>query len=165
MMRLFFGLALNDEARGALESAAAGLRGGRGRLHGSDNYHLTLVFLGATPTEAAPQLLRIGSLAMRTPFELTLAPEMGTFKNDSIVWAGVEACPALFELRERLSRMLRENGFPGGDEPFVPHITLGRGMKPTLPLPTVARASFPVNSVTLFRSLHEDGRLVYRPVR
>ncbi|MBQ8954901.1 MAG: RNA 2',3'-cyclic phosphodiesterase [Clostridia bacterium] len=164
MMRLFFGLTLSDEARQAVSAAAAALRFDKGRLHERENYHLTLVFLGMTPEEAVPDLLRIGRLAMRQPFQLALAPEMGTFKDGSIAWAGVAHCPALFELQRRLSLMLTENGFPGGESVYRPHITVGRGMKLAGPLPRVCPAAFPVEGITLFESLREDGRLIYRPL-
>ncbi len=163
-LRLFFGLQLNDRARQAIACAAEDLRFDKGRLHEADNYHLTLVFLGATPQEAVPLLSRLGRLALREPFRLKLAPEMGAFRNGSIIWAGVEPCAALFALRSRLSAMLRENGFPGGDEPFTPHITVGRGMRLTAPPPLIALESFEAARVTLFESARVDGRLTYRPI-
>lgn len=164
MKRLFFGLALNEEARRAVSEAASALRLHKGRLHEPENYHLTLVFLGMTPAEAVTPLLRLGRLAMREPFELTLAPDMGAFRDGSILWAGVEPSEALFALRRRLSDILRENGFPDGGEPYRPHITVGRGMKLAAPPPIVPRAAFPVREVTLFESLRVDDRLVYRPL-
>ena len=164
MKRLFFGLALNEEARRAVLSVASAVRFQKGRLHPPENYHLTLAFLGMTPAEAVPQLLRLGRLAMREPFELALSPEMGSFKDGTILWAGVEPCEALFALQRRLGAMLRENGFPAPEEPYRPHITLGRGMKLSSPPPAVPRAVFPAKEVTLFESLRLDGRLVYRPL-
>ena len=164
MKRLFFGLAPNDEARAALAAAAAELRCEKGRLHEPGNYHLTLVFLGMTPGEAVPQLLRLGSLAMGEPFELTLSGGMNAFKEGTVPWAAVDPCPALMALRARLSEMLRENGFPGGEAVFTPHITIGRGVKLAAPAPAIERVSFPVTRVTLFESLREDDKLVYRPL-
>ena len=35
--------------------------------------------------------------------------------------------------------MLRENGFPAPEEPYRPHITLGRGMKLSSPPPAVIK--------------------------
>ncbi|MBO4298284.1 MAG: RNA 2',3'-cyclic phosphodiesterase [Clostridia bacterium] len=164
MKRLFFGLAPNEEARAALSAAAAQLQCEKGRLHESGNYHLTLVFLGMTPAEAVPQLLRLARLAMREPFELTLSGEMNAFKDGTVPWAAIDPCPALFALRGRLSAMLRENGFPGGDESFTPHITIGRGVRLAAPAPSIRRVSFPVTRVTLYESLRMDDRLVYRPL-
>ena len=164
MKRLFFGLSLNDAARDAIHDAASRVACEKGRFHEKDNYHLTLVFLGMTPEEAVPQLLRVAKLAMKEPFDVTLSGRMGTFKNGSILWAGVDGCEKLFALQKRLSVILKENGFPGGDEPYTPHITVGRGMKLTSPAPEVVRAAFPVSRVTLYESLREDDRLVYRPL-
>ena len=139
-MRLFFGLSLSEEARDAVAEAARAVRCEKGRFQERDNYHLTLVFLGATPAGAVKQLRRLGQMVLREPFELTLAPEMGTFKEGSILWAGVADCPALTTLQRRQSLMLRENGFPGGDEPYRPHITVGRGMRGIAFTPRVAPA-------------------------
>ena len=164
MARLFFGLALNDEARAAAAEAARLLRFGSGRPSDADNYHLTLVFLGMTPREAVPELSALAGRVMGEPFRLTLSGRLGTFRDGSVVWAGVEECAALYELRRRLSRALAEAGFPDGGEPYRPHITLGRNMKGLGPLPGAARASFPVERVTLFESTREAGRLVYRPL-
>ena len=164
LKRLFFGLSLNEEARLSLARAASALRLHKGRLHPPENYHLTLAFLGMTPAEAVGPLLRLGALAMREPFQLALAPDMGSFKDGTILWAGVEPSAPLMALQGRLSAMLRENGFPVGDEPYRPHITLGRGVKLAAPTPAVTRAVFPAREVTLFESLRLDGRLVYRPL-
>ncbi len=164
MKRLFFGLPLNDEARRAVYEAASALRLQKGRLHPPENYHLTLAFLGMTPESAVEPLLRLGRLAMGEPFILSLAPAMGAFKDGAILWAGVEESEPLFALQRRLSALLRENGFPAGEEPYRPHITVGRGMKLAAPPPAVARAAFPVEGVTLFESLRLEGRLVYRPL-
>ena len=164
LKRLFFGLRLNDEARHAVAQAASAVRFDRGRLHPPENLHLTLVFLGMTPGDAVPRLLRLGEAAMRAPFELALAPDMGTFKDGTILWAGVEPSEPLMALQGRLAAMLRENGFPAEDAPYRPHITVGRGMRLSAPPPRVARAAFPVREVTLFESLRLDGRLVYRPL-
>ncbi|MBR3503888.1 MAG: RNA 2',3'-cyclic phosphodiesterase [Clostridia bacterium] len=162
--RLFFGLTLSDAARRAVARAASAVQFDRGRLHPPENYHITLVFLGMTPAEAAPRLLRLGEAAMRKPFELVLAPEMGTFKDGTILWAGVEPSEPLFALQGRLAAMLRENGFPADDAPYRPHITLGRGMRLTAPPPPLEPTAFSVGAVTLFESLRLDGRLVYRPL-
>ena len=164
MKRLFFGLPLNEEARRAVTAAASAVRFEKGRLHPPENYHLTLAFLGMTPEEAVPRLCRLGRLAMRDEFRLALAPDMGTFKDGAILWAGVEPSEQLFALQDRLSALLRENGFPAPDGPFRPHITVGRGMKLAAPPPNVARAVFPVCGITLYESLRLDGRLVYRPL-
>ena len=163
-MRLFFGLSPDALARDALDRAAAAVRTDRGHMHGKDMYHLTLVVLGQTPADKTQRLLSIADEAFRAPFDLTLAADMGTFRNGSVLWAGVEASEPLMTLRADLRNRLMAEGFPGGEAEFTPHITLGRGLRLTGPTPPVERVTFPVRRITLYESLRIDDRLVYRPV-
>ncbi len=163
--RLFLGLELNDEARRALTGVRRCLEGKevRGKLYDAPLYHLTLCFLGATPR---PQIARIASLMDATPaepFRLTLG-RLNTFKNGSILWAGVAPCPALMRLQSRLSEALRKAGFPAEESAYTPHITLGRQMKSVIPELTVPPVCVEVSFMTLFESTRVDGRLSYVPL-
>ena len=70
----------------------------------------------------------------------------------------------LYSAYRKASRWLTGMGFDDPEEPYTPHITVGRGMKLLSPAPEVTRAAFPVSRVTLYESLREDDRLVYRPL-
>ena len=163
-MRLFFGIAPDFAAREALSRAASGVAFDRGRLYDRDLYHLTLVFLGQTPTNRTETLLSIADQAFSDPFDLTLAPDMGAFKGGSVLWAGVKPSEELLLLRARLRTLLLGNGFPGGEAEYTPHITLGRNMRLTAPTPPVGEAAFTVRRITLYESVRVDERLVYRPI-
>lgn len=164
MKRLFFGLELNDDARSAIEKAAGNLLYEKGSLHEKSNYHLTLVFLGMTDASAIPQLERLARLAAAKPFDLMLSGKMNTFKNGSIVWAGVDESEILRTMQARLRLILEENGFDRPEEGYTPHITVGRNMRGAAVLPPVDRVGFHVSGITLFESLREEDRLVYKPI-
>ena len=165
MKRLFFGLELNDAARQCVAEAAREVRFAKGSPHEAGNYHLTLVFLGMTDESALPELLRLSKLAFLKPFTLTLSGRMNTFKNDSIVWAGVDHSAELMAMQSRLQAILVENGFLRAEEGYTPHITAARAVRGLeKPLPAVKTASFDVKGITLFESLREEERLVYKPL-
>lgn len=165
--RLFLGLELNDEARCALSGVRAELerRGIQGKLYAADLYHLTLCFLGTTERDAIPRLQALMEGVTAQPFSLTLAG-LDTFKGGSILWAGVQASPALTAYQARLAQTLRAGGFPPVEEAvYTPHITLGRQMKSAIPAGIlVPEVAFPVRYATLFESTRVDGRLTYVPL-
>ncbi len=163
--RLFLGLELDDRARNALSCVRSELeeRGLRGRLHAPALYHLTLSFLGSTPLERIGEIQKIMDSTPCAPFSLTLSA-MGTFKNGSILWAGVEECSALREYQSRLARALANAGFPVEAGEYRPHITLGRQVKSEIPDIGVPPVSFDVFHATLFESTRIDGVLTYVPI-
>jgi RNA 2',3'-cyclic 3'-phosphodiesterase len=97
------------------------------------NYHITLAYLGWARAHAHEAVVDVmdemcGSLA---PFDIRIA-KLGGFPNQdlaSVIWAGVQDGSGQLQrwvmiARQRLSAL----GFTvaGADQPFIPHITLGR---------------------------------------
>ena len=164
MKRLFFGIELNADVRAAVRAAAERMHLEKGKLTDMDNYHVTLAFLGQVDEESVPELLRLGALCWRKPFELTLSGSMDTFKGGSVIWAGLDKSTELGKMQARLQNILQENGFLGESEGYTPHITVARSARVARPYPDVGRVSFNVRCVTLFESLREGGRLVYKPL-
>lgn len=163
--RLFLGLELNDEARLALNDVRKTLieQGVPGKFHGAGLYHLTLCFLGSTPVHQIPSLAHLMNSLPCRPFALTLSG-LGTFKNGSILWAGVESCDKLTDYQSRLAHALRKAGFPLEEGEYRPHITLARQVKSAVPEVIVPSAVFPVRHATLFESTRVDGELTYAPI-
>lgn len=96
-----------------------------------DGAHLTLHFLGEVAPERA-ELLRLGLppvVARHAAFDLRTS-HLGVFPNlrrPRVIWLGLYG-PAhrLASLQRDLGAALAELDFAVGDEPFQPHITLGR---------------------------------------
>lgn len=164
-VRLFLGLELNDDARCALDGVRRTLEesGVIGKYHSSSMYHLTLCFLGNLPEESIPQIKQIMDSVPAAPFSLTLSA-LGTFKNGSVLWAGVEECEALRHYQRRLADALREAGFPLEPGEYTPHITLARQVKSPAPGLTIPPVSFSVPHAALFHSTRIGGVLTYLPI-
>lgn len=93
--------------------------------------HLTLKFLGNTPSEKASEIGEAIRQAARTirPFSLEMNG-LGAFpdtKAPRVIWAGVEGdMPALLTLQKQIDRALMPLGFAPEARGFSPHLTLGR---------------------------------------
>ena len=163
--RLFLGLELNNDTRRALDGVRRELQsaGIIGKFHAASLYHLTLVFLGSTPVSLLPTIERIMSRVPAAPFELTLSG-LGTFKNGSILWAGVQESSSLTDYQKQLSGALRNAGFPLEEAGYSPHITLARQVKTAVPAIEIPQITFPVRHATLFESTRAEGRTAYLPI-
>lgn len=170
-MRLFLGIELPLFWREALDRGAAGLRraGVRANFTRTDNYHLTLVFLGETDrAEAAAAALH---QVEASPFPLRSAsPGCFSKKGGDIWWLGVEPLPGLMAVQRQLEGALRDAGFSPEGRPYRPHITLARkvrspgGLEP-LTLPGLFPAlEARVTRLTLFSSERVEGVLRYLPI-
>ena len=104
-----------------------------------ENIHITLRFLGDIEEEqaaaAAEALRRAGEGA--PAFEVSL-DRFGVFphlKRPNVLWAGPSETPGpLMEFETNLSRYLAEAGFPAGEGPFRPHMTIARRRSRDRPL-------------------------------
>jgi|SRR5579859_5992895 len=124
-MRLFYAVAA-DEGVKAAASAAIGRLGSaaRGaRWVEPRDLHLTLRYLGETPSSRLPELESLMRRAAResAPFEIVYGG-VGAFESledPRVIWIGLDA---------GLGPMERLAGLLGYDEPrpYAPHLTLGR---------------------------------------
>lgn len=142
--RLFFAVPLPEPARDAVADVAERVRatadGVRARWVRFDGLHLTLQFLGPTPTDAVPALqAALADVAAATkPFEVVLHGA-GAFPNPGrprTLWVGLAAGAA--QLTELADALLREPrvvpwmpahalaGPEGGRKPYAPHLTIAR---------------------------------------
>ena len=164
--RLFVGLMVSDEVRAAMGGYRRALVPlCEGKLYDPALYHLTLCFVGMVDEERIPALERVMDGINWQSFALRLG-EVGTFKGGSILWLGIESsCYPLMKIQAMLSLALRNAGFALDAEAYVPHITLGRGMK-RLPvvMPDPPTGCWRVDRLTLFESVRLDGELCYRPI-
>lgn len=133
-LRLFVALAFPDEVRAELRRVAGEMRAFAphgARWANMDGAHLTLRFIGSTPTAAAAPLGEAVACAAEgiAPFELSLAsagvfPPRGTPR---VLWVGVGgALDALTSLRNSVEDALKTAGIPREERNFAPHVTLAR---------------------------------------
>jgi len=126
MIRLFVAIEIPPALRAELSTLQSGVPGAR--WVAPENLHLTLRFIGeidnglASDVDAA--LARIGSIG----FELAIKG-VGYFGDGGrlrALYAGVEANPALEQLRQKVESALARCGIRTGSRRFVPHVTLAR---------------------------------------
>lgn len=139
--RLFVAASLSEEAIQALtalqEAGQAAEVGNQVRWLPAENMHITLHFIGDTPTDrvdAADKTL--SGIPQRESIRLRLS-HAGTFpgpKRPRVLWAGFDSgSDALTRLANDLSAALAKAGFPEPDKPFKAHVTIGYIRKQTHP--------------------------------
>lgn len=165
--RLFFGLPVAAPLAAALQQAIAPLRlPADWRWTPMANWHLTLLFLGATDEARLPALVELGEQCAAAcavaAGELTRlgglpAPGGSGLSGRSRLLAALaeDAAPFL-PLHTALRAGAQALGFPVETRPLLPHVTLarrGRTAAPWLiePLPPL-RAAVPIETLVLYRS-------------
>jgi 2'-5' RNA ligase len=125
-MRLFVGLELPWTLKERLAVLGGGIPGAR--WVPTENYHLTLRFIGEVGAHQAEEI-DLGLATLRGKrFSLTLAG-MGTFAKggrDTQLWAGVERNPQLDLLQSKVEQALQRAGLEPERRRFTPHVTLAR---------------------------------------
>ncbi len=126
MIRLFVGLDLPETLRDTLSMLERGIPGGR--WVESDNYHVTLRFVGEVPEDRAEDIDAALGAVRAPPFALSLAGvgHFGKLRKARSVWAGVEANAALARLQASVESAVVRAGFPAEARKFRPHVTLAR---------------------------------------
>ena len=183
-LRLFVAVPIPPDALEACRGLIDGVRAHQSppgvRWVRLDGLHVTLRFLGATPTDRVPGV----GAAMRTAavgvpaFQVALSGA-GSFpdrKRPRTLWIGIdEGVESLAALVRNLDAPLDALGWPPEQRPFRPHLTIARtdaahggdGLAVASALATAAadwRVSFRAETVTLYRSLLGTGAARYEPI-
>lgn len=166
LYRLFIALELNEEMKDALGFAAGNLRAQSkgGAFTRRENLHVTLAFIGETPR--VKDALKVTRETVFSPFELSLG-EISFFENknkkgDGKVYYVSVTGGGLFLLQSDIAHRLNQAGFALKDQPFVPHITLGRRVLPqNRGLFAVKAACMTASRVSLMKSERIGGILRY----
>lgn len=136
ILRLFIALPLPEEVKAVLQAQQDSLKAG---LHEHDKairwttpeqWHLTLVFLGATNAERLPYIQEAMERAAKPVrafgLETTSLGSFPSLRRPSVLWLGVEGdLEPLQTLQLRLSEALT-GMIDLDDKPFKPHLTLAR---------------------------------------
>ena len=157
--RLFFGVALTDGARHAVQGHLAHERI-PGRSTAPEGWHLTLRFLGETAPDALERLReRRAAADLGARFDVVFG-RLGAFpapESAEVLWLGVnEGAPALAALAARVESCAREAGFPAETRPYMPHVTLSRLRPPAdvrrlVERVPALREGMAVDAIVLFR--------------
>jgi RNA 2',3'-cyclic 3'-phosphodiesterase len=165
-MRIFIAIALPAYIRQTLCSLQGGVQGAR--WVDGDNLHLTLCFVGEADDLQVRDLDSELSTIAAPAFEAAISG-LGTFerrKRVHMLWAGIEASPALNDLHERVEAAVLRAGFQAEKRKFKAHVTLARfrqGAGPDIgqyleASNIYASGVFPVEEFSVYRShLNSDG--------
>jgi len=126
MPRLFVALRFPEWAIDALAEATGGLPGADWTE--SEDYHLTLRFLGETDECVFSDFRKSLEGLTAKSFFLNLKG-LGVFPlrgDPDTLWAGVERSEALRSLRNKVEAVAVRNGVPPESRKFHPHVTLAR---------------------------------------
>jgi 2'-5' RNA ligase len=170
--RLFVAIPISDRV-GALVRDHLSKLPLPGRPVPSENWHITLRFLGPTPHAAVRALTAcFREVLLGSAFTITLGG-LGAFPRParaSVLWLGVESGAArLGDLAADVERVVRSVGFPGAEHPFRAHLTLSR-LAPPADVRTFTRHALRigepmrVTEVVLFQSRLGRGPAVYEPI-
>lgn len=133
MIRLFVGVALPRMIRERLAGLCGGVPGAR--WSESENFHLTLRFIGEVDTATLADSDAVLAQVRAASFSLTLegVGVFGTAKPRTL-WAGVAPCPPLRVLHGRVEAALARLPLPPQESRrYTPHVTLARLKDPAIP--------------------------------
>lgn len=125
MIRLFTGLEIPPDLAQSLAMLRGGLPGAR--WIDSENYHLTLRFIGDIDDRLAQEIAALLRQVRRPRFDLRLGSliSFGGRKPRAIVAAAEPSSP-LMELQAEHERLMQRVGLEPEGRKFTPHVTLAR---------------------------------------
>ena len=135
-------------------------QGVRGNFSRVENLHLTLAFLGEV--QDPEPVCEAMNAAPAAPFSLKFS-ESGAFKD--LYWVGIEENPKLAAYAEKLRAELRSREIWFDAKAFKPHITIVRRARYEGKIQiSVHPEAFTVARVSLMKSEHRNGKLVYTEI-
>jgi 2'-5' RNA ligase len=125
MPRLFTGLEIPPDIAQSLSMLRGGLPGAR--WVDSENYHVTLRFIGDVDDAVAREVASLLGRVKRGTFELRLdgITSFGSKKPRAVV-ATVASSPALMEAQAEQERLMQRIGLAPEGRKYMPHVTLAR---------------------------------------
>lgn len=171
ILRLFIALPLPNEVKAVLQTQQDSLKTHLQdydkdiRWTTSEQWHLTLAFLGATNRERLPSIQSAMERAAKPVgafgLETTTLGSFPSSRRPSVVWLGVGGdVTSLQTLQFRLSEALSGMTEPD-DKPFRPHLTLarlkqfglGKEVTQACEKTSATKVEWSVNKVVLYQSL------------
>ena len=137
-MRLFIAIEIPPSIRSTFASLLKDFRAIAPQLKWvrAENLHVTLKFLGETELAKLSALQNaLGAVRSAEPVTLEFRG-LGFFPNEKrprVFWAGMQFSVNLNSLAADIDQAAHRLGFPLGDRPFTPHLTLARFSLPGIP--------------------------------
>jgi 2'-5' RNA ligase len=162
--RLFFALWPEPSIQKEMAQSIRRLPRSGGRPVPTQNYHITLAFLGDVEEERLPCLCERAAEIEFSPFSLVL-DQMGQFRRSGILWLGCSSAPeAALKLYQDLSLALVPCGYQPETRPYQPHITLYRRYRARLPHIEIKPVHWPITDFRLILSEPVEGGVRYQSI-
>lgn len=126
MRRFFTALPIDEDVSDALRLMQGGIEGARWTAHA--DFHITLTFIGEADDEMLEQIDEALRDVRATAFDFSLAGT-GSFAQGqwpNVLWMGVDAPPALADLKQQMDNKFRAAGLPYETRKYAPHVTMAR---------------------------------------
>lgn len=161
MVRLFFAVYPDQDARQAIDSAALAIDLDAASRHVPvENYHMTLAFAGDMPNSQAARLRALGSTKVPA-----FAVRFDTYehwpKSELVVIAARECPAALQELHQVLRAELTRQGVALDSQPFRPHVTIARKVTQPPVFQPMSQFAWTVSDFQLVRSVRSASGSAY----
>lgn len=126
MRRFFTALPIDDDVCDALKLMQGGIEGARWTAHA--DFHITLTFIGEADDETLEYIDDALGGIRASAFDFTLAGTGSFAQGDwpNVLWMGVDAPPALSDLKSQIDAKLRGGGIPHETRKYAPHVTMAR---------------------------------------
>lgn len=170
-MRLFTAICFDKDVAAQLADDVFALsrNAESGNFTKTENFHLTLVFIGETANTAAVK--KALDKVETAPFKIHIGG-LGKFRRNGgdIYWRAVERCPELLETQRTLASGLKKAGFVIEEGSYKPHLTLGRevimksGFDQGKFSDELCVIEVPVKKISLMKSERVNGRLCYTEI-
>lgn len=156
----FIGVSIPKDVKEELKNVQKTLKVNKyfNKVTGRDDFHITLLFLGAWENRKKVHLWNDLKERMQIvpPFRLTLN-KIGIFGREDhprVVWVSVDEEDALSNIQYTIKEGAAQYHFPFDKKPFRPHITLGKSFKnngvPIISNIEVLKLTWEVNEIELF---------------
>jgi RNA 2',3'-cyclic 3'-phosphodiesterase len=161
-VRLFFAVFPDSDTRRRLAAAAQALvLGEESRRVPSENYHMTLAFIGEVSAPLAA-LKEVGAAQRGHAFTVHFAGYEYWPKAEVVVIPASSWCASLEDLRRGLSADLARCGVRLDERSFLPHVTIARKVPQAPVLQAMSEIAWTVHAFQLARS--DRGGAVYTVV-
>ncbi|HLZ98258.1 MAG TPA: RNA 2',3'-cyclic phosphodiesterase [Steroidobacteraceae bacterium] len=152
-LRLFFAALPDSAARAQIAAASLALSlGDRARRVPSDNYHMTLAFVGDVAATQVPVLREVGAAQKERAFSVVLDAYDHWPKSRVIVAAAGRVPAELQWLWQQLHHDLAARGWTLESERLRPHVTLARKVSQPPVLQAMSPCEWRVRDFCLMRS-------------
>jgi 2'-5' RNA ligase len=171
MIRLFIGIAIDENARDRCAEVAERLRMRAAKLRFVEpkNYHMTVAFLGNVEAgRLAVVKIALAAVASRHERFTATLNRVGVFPHERkprIVFVGSRGTHRAYRaLAADVCGECARLGFAAAEKDHIPHVTIARAperKRVTLPMLEVAPFAAAVGALTLFESVPHDGKTRY----